>query len=247
MLPHFHYPFDRPVSLFEHFMLDFFTKAPTTWETTSYDGRPFLTPNQFLNLSHQQERRLPLGNLSTVTPKTNRTSKNNTQKLNNKAQTNRLNKNQKDDDSDVEIIEVITKKVKTNNGTPTPNPINKIPETSKPSFICLSPSLPVKNKEIILDGAKKVQTETKSETSARTNDTSVSKKLKSIVKTIYEEGGNLRFVVKCEQEFDKKEVTVIMTREEIVSQDPMLLVYYYEKYLEFDQVPGFDPITLEKA
>jgi len=238
MLPHPYYPFGRPVSLFEHFMLDFFTKAPTTWETTSYDGKPFLTPTQFLDLSSQQDKRVPAQISNKTTPKSKKPLKKNSKQLNNKYDANILN----DDESDVEIIEVIQKKVKTNTSAQIINQINDKQKAGGSSIICLSPSSIYNSNK-----TKKCHVETKSENSVMTNDSNASKRLKCIVKTIYEKGGELKFAVKCEQGSDKKEITIMMTREEIVSQAPMLLVYYYEKHLEFDQVKGFDPLSLEKA
>ena len=74
--------------------------------------------------------------------------------------------------------------------------------------------------------------------------TKSTKKMK-IIKVVFEEGpGKMMFQVKVIENGNKK--FVFMTKEEILQEDPLILVYFYERNLHFNGASDFDQMRLKR-
>jgi len=137
----------------------------------------------------------------------------------------------------------------------------KNPATKNPAIIDVDSSeQPHKNKEnehnddleVIEPLTKKIKPDTSSPSQPKETtpknpevvDEQKKKKLNKVVKVISSKRGELLFGVTRQSE--NTETDEVLTREEILKEDPMLLVYYYEKHLLFDNVLNFDPAKLTK-
>jgi len=89
----------------------------------------------------------------------------------------------------------------------------------------------------------------KNDTSTRQGHYSSGDKPLRIVKTEYNEDiNNVLFTMdwKKNEQNNIRPAASQITREELLKYDPLLLVYYYEKHLEFAQYPGQRDFDLEK-
>jgi len=220
--------------LYEQYMSHMFLQYSSgAFETTSIDGKPLLTPFQFLSLANHQERTSPKS-LEAKNPKKNISDKpkiieNHILELPTK---NKENENKNDLE---EVTEVITKKIKQD-----PSPIPKQKGANEKSVICISPQKTAPQEMQIeaeaVDGKNILQEKHIVNKKQR--------KLNKVVKVVSSKQGDLVFGVKRQAE--KAETDEVLTREEILKEDPLLLVYYYEKHLLFDNTSDFDPANLIK-
>lgn len=67
---------------------------------------------------------------------------------------------------------------------------------------------------------------------------------RKILELSYNDGGKLVYHVGYEEEIAKQ--PTVHTKEEIMKEDPLLLVYFYEKYMKFRGHPGFTADDLDK-
>ena len=185
-------------------------------ETTSADGKPLLTPSQFFSLASHPDK----------SPRNSLQDKISKQTIQKKFATKSPNQTTV---IDVESCEAPHKN-KENEHNDDLEVIEPLTKKIKPN----TSSSPCAGKGNTEKSAKK----------SEVADEQKKKKLNKVVKVISSKRGELLFGVTRQAE--NAETDEVLTREEILKEDPMLLVYYYEKHLLFDNVMDFDPAKLTK-
>jgi len=204
-------------NFYEQYMSQMFLHYNTgPIETTSADGKPLLTPSQFFSLASHHDK----------SPRNNLEGKTSKQTIQKKFATKNPNQTTV---IDVESCEV-PKKNKENEHNDDLEVIEPLTKKIKPNT-----SSPPAGKGNIEKSAKNLEV----------IDEQKKRKLNKVVKVISSKRGELLFGVTRQLE-NAAETDEVLTREEILKEDPMLLVYYYEKHLLFDNVMDFDPAKLTK-
>ena len=218
-----------------------------TIETTSFDGKPFLTPSEFGMLSQQCVSPNPV-QVSTpdvliVTPeaKINDESAchkcNTCQKCGGKKSTLNPKKSSKISCLDVDGIEIIEKRTKTDHSNlhspiicESTNELNICHATS-PTIVSIQKTEQATNKQKNLVNSKKSDKKTKIGQSLNEN-----KGRKKIIQMAFDSTlQKLIFQIECEVGNLEKNF-LYLTREEIIEQDPELLLNFYEDHIQFAQI-----------
>ena len=235
-------------------------------ETTNYDGRPFLNPfnlpvNPFnysinqLNTTNKSEKSLKK---EKKTPKVKKVVQIQSQQDNlGKRGLDKLSKKKSKEFSaeteKIEKIESLKKKVFVADTNKKPQTID---EVSNVSTICVSSpnksdlsnnEQPI-NKPVSLanklDMPKPIKKAPVNEPELIIIDEE--RKLKNVVQTAFNSNtGDLTFKVEYETE-SKRDGYAVLSREDLLKEDPKLLVYFYEKCLKFHKSSGFSSEDLEK-
>ena len=196
-------------------------KPQTTMEITSFDGKPFLTPPQFGYLSYQQQYGLKEKN-SENTPSEQKLVTKRVDELCKKGgreRRKRSKENMSEIDFQLQAFEKIQKKVKKEDKVLSPSTQEEdLSDRNTHSTPLQTPvNLP---KEI-------------------------KKKLRRIIRTDYNEKLQM-LVYKIESLSANEKESFEFTREEILEEDPKILLYFYENHLEFSKTPQFKPEKLKK-
>jgi len=219
-------------------------------ETTSFDGRPFLNPFQLISTPFSQLRYLPRPTPQKILKvhKVQTVFKNQVQEnLGKRNLETFLEENTKVFSMETQDFENAKKKIFVSKTTKheTNDEISTIcmdspnkSESSTDEQQAITKTTPVSN---IIEATRKAQMKEK-----KVIVLDEERKLKNILQTAYNhKTGRLSFKVESESESGKNE-NILLNREDILQEDPMLLVYYYEKCLKFHKTTGFSSDDLQK-
>lgn len=216
-------------------------------ETTSFDGRPFLIPTElglFSTDKHSIKGMSALSNSKKA--KLEKISKRQQKKKEGNSSNQKLKKSTKKllELTNVQNYDQIAKKVKpdetmSNSSTQCEDGVE---ENGKRKGLSISPTLEQFPRQASDKGLNEqfVAPQDKERV-----DFSVGRKKRILEAAFDEAQQNLIFKVECELS-NKQGKCENLTRDEILSQDPKLLLYFYENHIQFAKTPGFKPEGLRK-
>ncbi len=216
-------PISYPVDAKVLEMLGFF-KDKLRMEVTSFDGKPFLTPSQFGQLSYKTR----INGSQKVLPvvEKNHSNQRSKRRVSRRKPTKRsvkptLDKRNYNEIETQECLEALQKKVKIEDKAETTS--TQEGEISDVGRHCQE-SASQSQMTILADNLK----------------------IKRILRVVFDkEKGDLLFKVEGHSSSSRKALST-QTKEEILKHDPRLLLYFYENHLEFPHVPEFKPEKLKK-
>jgi len=198
-------------------------KQQSLMEITSFDGKPFLTPAQFGYLSYHQLYCLKEKQDENESPEKKGISDRVEEicKKNGRTKKGKLKENESDLDIETQNLEKIHKKVKVEDRMLSPSTQEE--ETS--DFARRTKEIPLMTPEV----------------APKENP----KKLRRIVRTDYNKDSQ-KLIFKVQSLLTTEKETSELTREEVLKEDPTMLLYFYENHLEFSKTPQFKPEKLKK-
>ena len=213
-------------------------------QTTSFDGRPLLTPSQFHHLFLQdfphQDNQSELKD-----PRDQDSSRHSTNKHKKSKKTSRSDPSVKEidylsqrreilrQDSDLDKLENIEKRVKSEDSLSDPSTdYENLSETdvlsSSPSVVDQAPA-----EEQLIDQQQE------------TRDLPSDEK---VVKAVFDyESEQVMFHIQTAGEDSGTNSSTKLARDEVLEKDPRLLLYFYESHLQFAKQGEFNPSKLKKV